>query len=276
MTEPVGAIETTAIQRAANETAANETAAIETTTIETAAIETGGLCRAGAAVFVVLAGGSGTRVGAGQNKVYLPVAGRPVISWSLSWAADVPEVGRVVLVIRPEDEDAAAAAVKAAGLTGVVEVINGGRTRHRSEQAALDHLSGAIGAGEIDVVAIHDGARPLSGPELLQQVIQVAAAHGGAVPTVPETSAWPIDAEGRLRPPDADHGLHRVQTPQAFRAVALLAAYAAALRVGTEGTDTSAALEGHAGLQVVAVPGRPENLKVTFAEDLVRAEMLLS
>jgi 2-C-methyl-D-erythritol 4-phosphate cytidylyltransferase len=237
---------------------------------------TGERCRPGAAAFVILAGGSGTRVGTAQNKVYLPLAGRPVISWSLSWAAEVTEIGRVVLVIRPQDAQPAAEAVAAAGMTGTVEVITGGVTRHRSEQAALDHLSWPICAGSIDVVAIHDGARPLAGPQLLQQVIQAAAAHGGAVPTLPEESAWAVDRLGRLQPPEAGHGLHRVQTPQAFRAAPLLEAYAAALRGGTEGTDTSAALEGIPGIQVVAIPGRAENLKVTFADDLLRAEHLLA
>lgn len=235
-----------------------------------------GACRPGAAAFVVLAGGSGTRLGSDRNKVYLPLAGRPVISWSLSWATDVPEVGRVVLVIRPEDEQQAAEAVEAAGVGLAIEIVTGGATRHRSEQAALDHLSWPICAGSVDVVAIHDGARPLAGSPLLQQVIRAAAEHGGAVPTLPEDSAWPVDAAGRLRPPDAAHALHRVQTPQAFRAAPLLEAYAAALRSGTEGTDTSAALEGRAGLRVVSVPGHPENLKVTFPDDLVRAERLLA
>jgi 2-C-methyl-D-erythritol 4-phosphate cytidylyltransferase len=239
-------------------------------------IPTDGVCRPGAAAFVVLAGGSGTRVGSELNKVYLPLAGRPVISWSLSWATQVPEVGRVVLVIRPQDEQTAAEAVEVAGLTGVVEVITGGVTRHRSEQAALDHLSWPICAGSIDVVVIHDGARPLAGAPLLQQVIQAAAAHGGAVPTLPEDTAWPVDAVGRLHPPASAQGLHRVQTPQAFRAGPLLEAYAAAMRNGTEGADTSAALEGVDGVTVVAVPGRPENLKVTFADDLIRAEQLLA
>src|SRR5689334_2010357 len=107
----------------------------------------GGVCRPGGAAFVVLAGGSGTRVGSTQNKVYLPLAGRPVISWSLSWAAEVSEIGRVVLVIRKQDEQPAAEAVEAAGLTGGVEVIVGGVTRHQSEQAALDHLAWPICAG---------------------------------------------------------------------------------------------------------------------------------
>lgn len=215
-------------------------------------------------------------MGAGLNKVYLPLGGRPVLSWSLSWAAETAEVGRVVLVIRPQDEEQAARAVAAAALTQKVEVIYGGVTRHRSEQAALDHLSWPICAGSIDVVAIHDGARPLAGAALLREVIQAAAAHGGAVPTLPEDGAWPVDAAGRLRPPAPDRLLHRVQTPQAFRSVPLLAAYAEALRDGTEGTDTSAALEGRPGIRVVSVPGRPENLKVTFADDLVRAEQLLA
>jgi 2-C-methyl-D-erythritol 4-phosphate cytidylyltransferase len=225
---------------------------------------------------VVLAGGSGTRVGAGRNKVYLPLGGRPVLSWSLSWAAEVPEVGRIVLVIRPQDEEQAAEAVAAAQLPLAVEVIHGGVTRHGSEQAALDHLSWPICAGSIDIVAIHDGARPLAGSALLRLVIQAAAAHGGAVPTLPEDSAWPVDAAGRLSRPGPDQMLHRVQTPQAFRSVPLLAAYAEALRNGTEGTDTSAALEGRSGVRVISVPGHAENLKVTFADDLARAERLLT
>jgi 2-C-methyl-D-erythritol 4-phosphate cytidylyltransferase len=229
-------------------------------------------CPSGAAAFVVLAGGSGTRVGAGQNKVYLPLGGRPVVSWALSWADQVPEVGRVVLVIRPQDEEQAQAAVAAAGIRLPVEIIHGGVTRHRSEQNALDHLSWPICAGSLQVVAIHDGARPLAGPELLQTVIQAAAANGGAVPTLPENEVWAVDEAGRLTPPTAGESLHRVQTPQAFRATPLLEAYAEALR---EGTDTSAALEGRPGLRVVAVPGNPQNLKVTFAEDMTRAEALL-
>jgi 2-C-methyl-D-erythritol 4-phosphate cytidylyltransferase len=230
-------------------------------------------CRPGAAAFVVLAGGSGTRVGAELNKVYVEVAGRPLISWPLSWADAVPEVGRVVLVHRPEDAGHAERAVAAAGLGTTVELVHGGVTRHASEQAALDHLAWPIAAGSIDVVAIHDGARPLAGAGLLRRVIQAAAEHGGAVPTVPDPLAWPVDRHGDLaarREP-----LRRVQTPQAFRAQPLFEAYAHALKHGTEGTDTSAAMEGRDDVVVVAVPGSEDNLKVTYANDLDRAARLL-
>jgi 2-C-methyl-D-erythritol 4-phosphate cytidylyltransferase len=227
------------------------------------------------AAFVVLAGGSGTRLGADRNKVYLPLAGRPVISWSLDWASQVPAIGRVVMVVRPEDGELAAEAVAAAGLAAEVEIVAGGTTRHRSEQNALDHLRPDIEAGAIDVVAIHDGARPLSGAVLLAEIVAAAAEHGGAVPTLPEDTAWPVDDEGRLRPPAAGISLHRVQTPQAFRAGPLLEVYDAATRAGAEGTDTSAAFEGRDDVRVVSVASHPDNLKVTFAADLGRAERLL-
>jgi 2-C-methyl-D-erythritol 4-phosphate cytidylyltransferase len=234
------------------------------------------LCGPGRAAFVVLAGGSGSRLGGERNKVYLPVAGKPMISWSLAWAAQTREVGPVVLVIRPQDDDVATEAIAAAGLDRAVAIVRGGATRHRSEEAALDHLAGAISAGDVDVVAIHDGARPLAGADLLRTAIHAAARHGGAVPTVPDDRAWLVDGKGHLRPPAAGTWLHRVQTPQAFRALPLLEAYSRARLSGIEGTDTAAALEGVSGLRVVRVPGLEANVKVTFAPDLALAERLLS
>jgi 2-C-methyl-D-erythritol 4-phosphate cytidylyltransferase len=232
-------------------------------------------CRPAAAAFVVLAAGSGTRLGGGVNKVYLSLDGKPVIAWSLEWAARVPEIGRIVMVIRPEDERLAAQAIAAAGLDREVELVYGGVTRHGSEQAALDHLSWPIAAGTIDVVAIHDGARPLAGARLLREVIIAAAAHGGAVPAIPEDHAWRVDPDGTLQPGAKGMHMHRVQTPQAFRARPLFEAYATALKQGTEGTDTAATLEGRDDVTVVAIPGIPHNLKVTYAQDLVRAHELL-
>jgi len=231
------------------------------------------------AAFVVLAGGSGTRVGGELNKVYRPLLGKPVIAWSLGWASQVPEIGRVVLVIRPGDEQHAQAAIDAArrdGLTHEVDLVHGGATRHGSEQAALDHLSWPIAAGSIEVVAIHDGARPLAGHRLLAQVVRTAAEHGGAVPTIEEAGAWPVSSSGALLPAAKGLQMHRVQTPQAFRARPLFEAYAEALRTGAEGTDTAATMEGRDGVHVIAVPGSPDNLKVTYAADLERAAALLA
>jgi 2-C-methyl-D-erythritol 4-phosphate cytidylyltransferase len=96
------------------------------------------------------------------------------------------------------------------------------------------------------------------------------------VPTVAVDGVWRHDAYGGLEPPAGGVSLQRVQTPQAFRARPLLEAYARSRVTGFEGTDTAATLEQFApGLEVVAVPGHEDNLKVTFGGDVERAEALL-
>jgi 2-C-methyl-D-erythritol 4-phosphate cytidylyltransferase len=242
----------------------------------------------GRSAVVVLAGGSGTRLGADVNKVYLPLAGRRVLSWSLHWAAQVPDVGTFVVVVRPEDLDLARDVVHrdAPGLD--VRIVLGGATRHRSENAALAHLAPLVEAGDVDVVAIHDGARPLAGASLFAAVVAAARVVGGAVPVLPASGVVPVAAgggqlvgsgAGAPRPAVGSTGpfrLARVQTPQAFRAKDLLAAYAAALEAGFEGTDTAGTVETFSDLVVRAVPGGEQNLKVTYPHDLFVAERLLA
>jgi len=222
------------------------------------------------AVAAVLAAGSGSRVGAEVNKVLLDLAGRPVLAWSVLAALEANEVGTVVVVCRPGERAAVGAAL--APHLGDREVLltDGGATRHASEQAALDALAPRIADGSVDVVAIHDGARPLATPGLFDTVVRVAREHGGAVPTLELSGLAPRTA-GAVLP----SGLVGVQTPQAFRARDLADAYAAAAREGFEGTDTAATVERYAGLSVRAVPVGPENLKVTYPEDLSAAAALL-
>jgi 2-C-methyl-D-erythritol 4-phosphate cytidylyltransferase len=232
------------------------------------------------AAVVVLGGGSGSRVGAGVNKVYLPLAGRRVVSWSLQWAAQVPEVGTVVLVIRPEDADLADEVLRreAGGLDA--RIVVGGDTRHASEDAALAELAPEVEGGEIDVIAVHDGARPLAGPGLFRSVITTAGSVGGAVPVLPAIGVLPVGADGqphRASPgAPSSHRLARVQTPQAFRAKDLIGAYAAAHAAGYQGTDTASSVEAYGDVPVQAVAGSAQNLKVTYPDDLAVAEQLLA
>jgi 2-C-methyl-D-erythritol 4-phosphate cytidylyltransferase len=237
------------------------------------------------AAVVVLAGGSGSRVGGSLNKVYLPLAGRRVISWSFTWASEVTAVGQLILVVRPEDAELARQTLRQESPSGPpVELVIGGDTRHGSEQAALDHLAPRIESGEVDVVAIHDGARPLAGPTLFRSVISTAAAVGGAVPALPALGILP-EPTGPTGPTGpgvpgqgsgAVLGLSRVQTPQAFRAPALLSAYLQARAEGYQGTDTSSSIERYGELTVQVVAGSRHNLKVTYPHDLVLAEHLLT
>jgi 2-C-methyl-D-erythritol 4-phosphate cytidylyltransferase len=223
------------------------------------------------AAFVVLAGGVGSRTGADMNKAYLPLAGRPMVAWSFGWAMQVSEVGAFVLVARPEDEGMVATV--RATLPGLpLEVVAGGQSRHRSEHAAMEHLAPRCGGGGIEVIAVHDAARPLAGHELLLRVLQAARRHGGAVPVLPAGDVLPI--EDGAWPPGA--ALARVQTPQAFRADGLLAAFRAAERDGFEGTDTAASVQRYHTLGIRAVPGDRGNLKVTYRPDIEAATRLLS
>jgi 2-C-methyl-D-erythritol 4-phosphate cytidylyltransferase len=218
---------------------------------------------------VVLAAGSGTRVGAGVNKVLLPVAGTTVLGLSLRTALGVDDVRRIVLVVRPGEQTDVAEAVLPVLGTGEVLLVEGGETRHASEWAALAALREEIEGGEIDVVAIHDGARPLASPELFASTIEIAREVGGAIPVVPMVGV--ADRAG-LRP---HAGLVGVQTPQAFRAADLLAAHTSANADGFEGTDTAACLAAYSTLRVAAVPSSSLNLKVTFAEDVAAVRALL-
>ncbi|NLT54730.1 MAG: 2-C-methyl-D-erythritol 4-phosphate cytidylyltransferase [Actinomycetales bacterium] len=223
---------------------------------------------------MVLAGGSGTRVGADRNKVYLELAGRHVISWSFHWAAAVPEITTRLLVTRPVDMDLAAEVLPREVDDAEVTVIAGGATRHGSERAALDHLADRIRAGDLDLVAVHDGARPLAGPALLRSLISTAGEHGAAIPALPAPGVHPVAPDGSPAPA-AGTRLVRVQTPQVARALPLLAAYDAAERAGFTGTDTASTLERFSDLPVVVVPGSPLNLKVTYPGDLgLAAEVL--
>jgi 2-C-methyl-D-erythritol 4-phosphate cytidylyltransferase len=219
---------------------------------------------------VVLAAGSGSRVGAEVNKVLLPVAGVPVVARSVRTACSVPDVRRVVLVVRDGEQEAVRQAVEPHLDDDGPEVamIAGGATRHRSEWAALQLLAPAIESDEIDVIAMHDAARPLAGVGLYEKVLTTAGHVGGAIPVdrLPDLVA----ADGSSLP-DALVG---VQTPQAFRAAELLAAHRAAAADGFEATDTAGCLAAYTDLVIGAVESDAGNLKVTVADDFRVAEAL--
>lgn len=221
---------------------------------------------------VLLAAGAGARVGAEVNKVLLPLGATTVLGRSVSTALEVPDVSRVVLVVRPGEERAVAEAVVPLLGEREVTVVTGGATRHQSEWQAVQLLAEDIEAGTIDVVAIHDSARPLADAALYTATFEAARAHGGAIPVAAlghllTRALGPAEASGQR--------LVGVQTPQSFRGRDLLAAYRAADADGAEFTDTAGCLERYGAVQIAAVASTRANLKVTFPEDVALAEALL-
>lgn len=221
------------------------------------------------AAVVVLAAGAGSRVGGPVNKVLQQLGDAPVLVWSLRAAFALTDVRRVVLVVRPDERELVAEAVAPHLGDREVILVDGGSSRHASEWQALQVLAPQIEAGEIDVVAIHDGARPLAATGLFEQTVAAAREHGGALPVVPLSHLVHDDGSR------AGEDLVGVQTPQAFRAEELLTAYRAADADGFEGTDTASCLERYADVRIAAVGSSPLNLKITFPEDVDLAGRLI-
>jgi 2-C-methyl-D-erythritol 4-phosphate cytidylyltransferase len=230
---------------------------------------TGGTpCAAG----VVLAGGSGTRMGAAMNKAYLPLAGRRLVAWSLAAFEQVPEIGVLVLVARPGDAELVDEVLAQTG--DAVEVVYGGSTRQESELAALRALTSRVDDGTVDVVLLHDAARPLVSPALITGVLRAAREHGGAIPSLPADDVVTVTGDVVDGPPL--DGAVRVQTPQGFRAAPLVAAYEQAAREAFVGTDTASCMERYSTVPVRCVAGDQLNFKVTYPHDLAVAERFLA
>jgi len=218
---------------------------------------------------VLLAAGSGSRFGHATNKVWLDLSGMSVICRTISNANKAFPEARLLLIINQDDE-VMAREILAKEIPDInIEITYGGTTRHGSEYQALMHLKSGINSGEIDVVLIHDGARPLATPDLYKKIAEVAFEKGGAIPT---TTINPVEIDL-----SHDTQIVRVQTPQGFRAKELLKAYESAEVDGFVGTDTGACVESYfPEIKAVAVDAEVANLKITFAQDLKVAAALLT
>ena len=218
---------------------------------------------------IVLAAGSGARFGHSTNKVWLPLSGRRIISRSLLNATKSFKKCRIVLVIHPDDEVMAKEVLQREVPQLKVEIVYGGATRHDSEYQALMHLRSAIESGELDVVLIHDGARPLATAALFKEIAEVALKNGGAIPTI---TVNPSELDRKI-----DEPVVRVQTPQGFLAKELLSAYLLAAKDSFTGTDTGACIEKYfPSVNTIAVTADATNVKITYPQDLVIAEHVLA
>jgi 2-C-methyl-D-erythritol 4-phosphate cytidylyltransferase len=211
------------------------------------------------AVALIVAAGSGERLGAERPKAFVALGGRPLVEWSVDAVRSVPAVERVVVAL-PPGEDAPA------GTVGVP----GGAVRSASVRAAL------AAAGDSDAVVVHDAARPLARPELFARTLAELEACDCAVAAAPVTDTVKEAGEDRAVVRTLDRGrLWAVQTPQAFRRDALERALDVDDEVLAAATDDAWLVERSGGT-VRVVPAPRENLKVTGPIDLRVAELLLA
>lgn len=222
---------------------------------------------------VVLAGGAGTRLGlpGGRNKVYVPIGGLPMLAWSLRTLDGVVVPRGLVVVVRSGDESEAAVAIDSAELERRPEVVAGGETRTGSEAAGIAALRQVVDEEDVEVVLLHDGARPFASRGLIRRLAVAARTHGVAVPGLsPPVGTVEVGPDGAVTLADRDH-LRRVQTPQAVRTKDLLDAFDLAAQRGVEGVDTAEVVTRCGGPSGVVVPGEEDNVKVTTPEDLTLA-----
>jgi 2-C-methyl-D-erythritol 4-phosphate cytidylyltransferase len=209
------------------------------------------------AVALLVAAGSGERLGASRPKAFVTLAGRPMLEWSVA-ALRAAGLSRVVVAL-PSSEPAPA------GCVGVP----GGATRSASVRAAL------TAAGEGEWVVVHDAARPLVSPELFRSALSALAEADCAVAAAPMTDTVKEAGPDHRVVATLDRSrLWAIQTPQAFRRDALERALDVGDDVLAAATDDASLVE-RAGGSVVVVPSTPANFKVTTPHDLRVAELLL-
>jgi 2-C-methyl-D-erythritol 4-phosphate cytidylyltransferase len=211
---------------------------------------------------VIVAAGSGTRMG--EDKVWLSLGGVPVVAYSLRAFAACEPRPRIALVVSLDNMERGRSLVRDLGIDAVVCV--GGERRQDSVQNGLAVL------GDVSLVAIHDGARPLVSPDLIERCYAEAAAYGAALPGVPVRDTLKRVVAGGWVAETVDRSqLWGVQTPQTFRADLIREAYAA---LDGDVTDDAAVVE-RLGRPIKMVLGDPRNLKLTTREDLAVARALL-
>lgn len=218
-------------------------------------------------IAIIVAGGSGTRFGAELPKQFLELGGKPVLMRTISaFGGGFSDV----IVTLPEGQMALWRELcERYGFAMPHRVVAGGETRWHSVKNALDSI-GDI--SDVDIIAVHDGVRPLVTAEVISRTVDAARRDGAAIPVVM------LNDSVRQVEKGASHALDRstlraVQTPQVFDARVLMAAYGQPFE--STFTDDASVVE-RAGHSVTLVEGDPQNLKITRPMDLALAEYLLN
>jgi len=218
------------------------------------------------AAAVIPAAGLGTRMGAARPKQFCEIAGTPLLVHTLRAFLSLPEIKEVVVVVPPGHEQETAELLRrylSPGQAARLILTPGGATRQDSVRAGLNVLP-----PEIDLVLVHDGARPLVSGEIIRRCLRGAMKSGAAIAAIPvKDTLKQVAADGEILKSVDRTGLWQAQTPQAVRTDLLKQAFARAERDGFAGTDEASLLE-HAGIAVTVVAGGEENFKITRPGDL--------
>lgn len=219
---------------------------------------------------VILAGGSGSRVGAGVPKQQISVCGKPLVVHSILAFERCPVVREIIVAAREDEIPLYDGWKKEYGLTKLVRTVAGGATRQASAKRGFDAIS-----EKADYVMIHDGARALVTPEMITDVLTEAVLHGAAIAASRATDTVKFAEHATVEQTLDRNCVWLAQTPQAFRDELYRAAIYTAEKNGFTGTDDASLVE-EIGHTVYLVDCGQENFKVTYPSDIERAERLLA
>ena len=223
-------------------------------------------------VAIVVAGGKGTRFGGNRSKQFLELNGAAVIVQTLRQFERCTEIESVIVVLPAEEMAGFQSLIEKFDLKTVSRVVTGGDSRAQSVRNGLATIDQA------DIVAVHDGVRPLVTPEEIDRVVRAARASGAAILVAPIGDTVKEIDNSQVKHTLPRQDLRRALTPQCFRFEILKRAYDCLAEIessGIEVTDDSFLVE-RLGVEIVAVEGSARNIKITNQEDLVIARAILS
>jgi 2-C-methyl-D-erythritol 4-phosphate cytidylyltransferase len=221
---------------------------------------------------LVLAAGAGRRIGGNTAKVFLPLAGRPLLLRTLDRVFSARSIEQVVLVVAASEVARCEALLRAdAALRGRPWLLQiGGATRQQSAKRGLAKIG-----SDIDIVMIHDGARPLVSASLIDRCVEAVAEKGAVAVGLPVRDTIKMVSEDRrIQSTPERSSLWEIQTPQVFKRELIVDAHERAERDGVEVTDDAMLVE-RLGKPVFIIDGERTNLKVTVPEDVWLAESLI-
>jgi 2-C-methyl-D-erythritol 4-phosphate cytidylyltransferase len=224
---------------------------------------------------IVLAAGSGRRMGGSSSKALIKINRKPLIAYSLRVLGRHASVKEIILVANAQNYSRLARLVKDCRLKKIKKIVLGGKRRQDSVKKGLAAVSAAA-----DYVLIHDGARPFIDGRIIAATLKAAAKYGAAVAGVPVKDTIKESAGScvmchvscvSVKKTLDRSNLWQIQTPQVFQKRLILAAYR---RFGRQSATDDAMLVEKLGAPVFIVPGSYQNIKVTTPEDLVIAEAI--
>ena len=221
---------------------------------------------------IILASGKGTRMGAGLDKCFLSLGPRPVVAWSLLAFEKCKEVDHIVLTVRKDQLAAARGLQPMFGISKLDRIVVGGARRQDSVAAALREID----PFDVRYIVVHDAARPCITPELIGETLKYAKRFGSGIAAHPVTDTIKIAGKGLAveSTPDRDT-LWAVQTPQAFAADKLIAAYGKLAGDKKRTFTDDAAVYEAAGEATRLVRWEAPNPKITTPIDLTVAAAIL-